>query len=142
IRLGIDALQQVGVVRAPEGLQCGLRLDDLAAVDLVEVAVVAGVQRHAISATDMGEYCFCFMSSETRWPRSSCLRVDSSRSEANCEKAASSRNCASARRTLPPSFLMILVCAAPPTRDTEMPALMAGRMPALNRSVSRNIWPS
>ena len=35
-----------------------------------------------------------------------------------------------------------LVCAAPPTRDTEMPALMAGRMPALNRSVSRKIWPS
>jgi len=23
-----------------------------------------------------------------------------------------------------------LVCAAPPTRDTEIPALMAGRMPA------------
>jgi hypothetical protein len=37
---------------------------------------------------------------------------------------------------------MILVCAAPPTRDTEMPAFMAGRMPALNRSVSRKIWPS
>ena len=37
---------------------------------------------------------------------------------------------------------MMLVCAAPPTRDTEMPALMAGRMPALNRSVSRKIWPS
>ena len=37
---------------------------------------------------------------------------------------------------------MTLVCAAPPTRDTEMPALIAGRMPALNRSVSRKIWPS
>ena len=36
----------------------------------------------------------------------------------------------------------MLVCAAPPTRDTETPALMAGRMPALNRSVSRKIWPS
>ncbi len=42
----------------------------------------------------------------------------------------------------PPSFLMMLVWAAPPTRDTEMPALMAGRMPALNRSVSRKICPS
>ena len=42
----------------------------------------------------------------------------------------------------PPSFLMMSVCAAPPTRDTEMPAFMAGRMPALNRSVSRKIWPS
>ena len=37
---------------------------------------------------------------------------------------------------------MILVCAAPPTRDTEIPALIAGRMPALKRSVSRKIWPS
>jgi hypothetical protein len=37
---------------------------------------------------------------------------------------------------------MTLVCAAPPTRDTEIPALMAGRIPALNRSVSRKIWPS
>ncbi len=37
---------------------------------------------------------------------------------------------------------MTLVCASPPTRDTEMPALIAGRMPALKRSVSRKIWPS
>ena len=37
---------------------------------------------------------------------------------------------------------MMSVCAAPPTRDTEMPAFMAGRTPALNRSVSRKIWPS
>ena len=37
---------------------------------------------------------------------------------------------------------MMSVCAAPPTRDTEMPAFIAGRMPALNRSVSRKICPS
>ena len=37
---------------------------------------------------------------------------------------------------------MILVCAAPPTRDTEIPAFTAGRIPALNKSVSRKIWPS
>ena len=44
---------------------------------------------------------------------------------------------------MPPDRPLIsLVCAAPPTRDTEMPALMAGRMPALNRVVSRKIWPS
>jgi hypothetical protein len=35
-----------------------------------------------------------------------------------------------------------LICAEPPTRDTEMPTLTAGRTPALNRSVSRKIWPS
>src|SRR5580765_5294950 len=90
----------------------------------------------------MGAYCFCFITSVTRWPRSSCLRVASSRSEANCEKAASSRYCASARRMPPPSFLMMSVCAAPPTRDTEMPAFIAGRIPELNRSVSRKICPS
>jgi hypothetical protein len=37
---------------------------------------------------------------------------------------------------------MALICAAPPTRDTDMPALIAGRVPALNRSASRKIWPS
>src|ERR1044071_5319043 len=98
----------------------------------------------AISHTCSGWYCGCFMSSVTMRPRSSCLRVAWSRSEANCAKAASSRYCASARRTPPPVSLrfMILVWAAPPTRDTEMPALMAGRMPALNKSVSKNICPS
>ena len=96
----------------------------------------------AISETLSGEYCGCFISSVTRRPRSSCLRVASSRSEANCANAASSRYWARARRTPPPSFLMTLVWAAPPTRDTEIPALMAGRIPALKRSVSRKIWPS
>ena len=96
----------------------------------------------AIWATLKGEYWTCFISSVTRSPRWSCLRVASSRSEANCEKAANSRYCARARRIPPPSFLMILVWAAPPTRETERPALMAGRIPALNRSVSRKIWPS
>ncbi len=37
---------------------------------------------------------------------------------------------------------MALVCALPPTRDTEMPTLMAGRTPEKNRSDSRKIWPS
>ena len=37
---------------------------------------------------------------------------------------------------------MALICAALPTRDTEMPTLMAGRTPAKNRSVSRKICPS
>ena len=44
---------------------------------------------------------------------------------------------------MPPDRLLIsLVWADEPTRDTEMPALMAGRMPLLNRLVSRKIWPS
>ena len=34
-------------------------------------------------------------------------------------------------------FFIALICAAPPTRDTERPALIAGRKPAWNISVSR-----
>ena len=37
---------------------------------------------------------------------------------------------------------MALIWAFPPTLETETPTLMAGRTPALNRSVSRKIWPS
>jgi hypothetical protein len=35
-----------------------------------------------------------------------------------------------------------LICAEPPTRETELPTSIAGRMPELKRSDSRNIWPS
>ena len=37
---------------------------------------------------------------------------------------------------------MAFTCADPPTRETELPTLMAGRMPELKRSDSRKIWPS
>eukprot|EP01139_Manchomonas_bermudensis_P015853 Amastigsp_a511200_9.p5 type:complete len:166 gc:universal Amastigsp_a511200_9:1617-2114(+) len=96
----------------------------------------------AMLEIDSGEYWACLSSSVTRAPRSSCLRVASSRSEANCAKAASSRYWARSVRIPPERFLISLVWAAPPTRDTEIPALMAGRIPALNRLVSRKIWPS
>jgi len=35
-----------------------------------------------------------------------------------------------------------LVCAAPPTRETEIPAFIAGLMPELNVLLSKNICPS
>jgi hypothetical protein len=35
-----------------------------------------------------------------------------------------------------------LTCAEPPTRDTEMPTLMAGRTPEKNSLGSRKICPS
>jgi hypothetical protein len=44
-------------------------------------------------------------------------------------EAASSRNWARLRRSGPAIFLIADTCAAPPTRDTEVPALRAGRMP-------------
>ena len=43
---------------------------------------------------------------------------------------------------VPAIFFTALVWAAPPTRDTDRPTLMAGRTPAWNRSVSRKICPS
>ena len=64
-----------------------------------------------------------------RAPRASCCCVALSRSEPNCANAASSRYCASSRRSVPATFFIALICAAPPTRDTEMPTLMAGRTP-------------
>ena len=64
----------------------------------------------------------------------SCAWVALSRSEPNCAKAASSRYCARSRRRRPATSFMAFICAEPPTRDTELPTLMAGRMPELKRS--------
>ena len=56
-------------------------------------------------------------------------RVALSRSEPNWANAANSRYCAISRRKRPATCFMALIWAAPPTRETETPALMAGRMP-------------
>jgi len=37
---------------------------------------------------------------------------------------------------------MAFICAAEPTRLTERPTLIAGRIPLKNSSVSKNIYPS
>ena len=42
----------------------------------------------------------------------------------------------------PETCFIALICAAEPTRLTEMPTLMAGRTPLKNRLVSRKICPS
>jgi len=63
------------------------------------------------------------MSSVTRAPRSSCLRwlveVGGELRERRELAVLREREAHAA-----PSFLMMLVCAAPPTRETEMPALI------------------
>jgi hypothetical protein len=43
---------------------------------------------------------------------------------------------------VPATCFIALICADPPTRETELPTLMAGRMPELKRSASRKICPS
>ena len=40
---------------------------------------------------------------------------------------------------LPATCFIALICAAEPTRDTEIPTLIAGRIPALNKSPERKI---
>jgi len=44
--------------------------------------------------------------------------------------------------SVPTAVFMALICTAEPTRDTEMPTSTAGRVPDLNRSSWRKIWPS
>ena len=64
-----------------------------------------------------------------RRPRSILACVSASRSDPNCAKAASSRNCARSPFSCPATCFIALSCAADPTRETEMPTEIAGRMP-------------
>ena len=81
------------------------------------------------SSTGIGAYCGCLSSSVRRAPRASSFWVEASRSEPNWAKAAISRYCASSSLIEPATFFIALVCAAEPTRLTERPTLIAGRMP-------------
>ena len=64
-----------------------------------------------------------------RSPRASVRCVSASRSEPNWAKASRSRYCDSSSFSRPATFLIGPIWAEPPTRDTEMPTLMAGRTP-------------
>ena len=65
-----------------------------------------------------------------------------SKSDPNCVNASNSLYWASSSFTFEATCFIALICAAPPTRDTETPAFMAGLNPELNKSVSKNICPS
>ena len=81
------------------------------------------------SATLIGLRSFWFSAATMRSPRASCFWVSGSSSEPNCANASSSRYCERSRRSLPATFFIALVCALPPTRETEVPTLIAGRTP-------------
>ncbi len=68
--------------------------------------------------------------------------VAASKSEPNFENASNSRNCAWSIFNVPAIFFIDLIWALPPTRETEIPTLIAGRTPELNKSDSKNICPS
>jgi len=107
-------------------------------------AVVGGVQGHdAFSATDMGAYCFCFLSS---WDALAAFEPGcasaSSKSEAKCEKARV-RGIAQGQTNTGARFLMMFGLRRRRRRATEMAGgLMAGRIPALNKIRFQEIWPS
>src|SRR6266566_3039306 len=70
-------------------------------------------------STGIGWYCGCFNTSTTRAPRASCFCVAWSSSEPNWANASSSRYCARSSRKRPATCFIALICALPPTRDTN-----------------------
>ena len=94
------------------------------------------------SSTATGAYWPCLRISTRRSPRVSLACVALSRSEPNWAKACQLAVLGEVEPQRPAIFFMAGICAAPPTRETEMPAFTAGRTPELKRSASRKIWPS
>ena len=88
-------------------------------------------------STGTGRYCGCLRISTTRAPRRAASATPLSSSDPNCANASSARYCAIVIRSVPAIFLIALIWAFPPTRETEVPTLIAGRTPAKNRSGSR-----
>src|SRR5690606_9828321 len=72
------------------------------------------------SSTAYGVYCGCLSSSVSTAPRCSCARDAASGSDANIATASSQRYCASSSFSVPETFFIVLICASPPTRDTEI----------------------
>ena len=123
------------VTRAHVLEQLGLEALHVGDRDVVEVPARAREDRDDLlldrpSARADG----CFSSSTRRAPRSSCAFDTASSSEPNVANASSSRNCARSSFSVPETDFIALICAAPPTRDTEMPTSTAGRTPDLKRS--------
>ena len=65
----------------------------------------------------------------SRSPRASVRWVSGSSSEPNCEKASSSRYWESSSFRRPATLRIGVIWALPPTRETEIPTLIAGRTP-------------
>ena len=94
------------------------------------------------SSIGHGSYCGWLSVATIFAPRVSACCVALSSSEPNCANASSSRYCARSSRRRPATFFIAFVCAAEPTRDTEVPTLTAGRTPEKKSSELRKICPS
>ena len=89
------------------------------------------------SPTGIGLYCGWMSSWLFLRPLSRVIAVTLSISDENLEKASSSLYWAWSILSVPATFFIDFFWAEPPTRDTEMPTLMAGRKPALKSEDSR-----
>ena len=79
--------------------------------------------------TNLFTNCFCLSSSVSCAPRLSSCCVAASRSDPNCAKAATSLYWASSSLSLPATCFIALIWAAEPTRLTDRPTFIAGRIP-------------
>src|SRR3990170_1142389 len=134
----VDILENVWVVALHEAVERLFKGAHLGQLHIIQEAADSRVDdAHLLSKRQRPELEL-LQHPVRRWPRSSWCRVAASSSDVpNWAKAASSRYWARSKR-MPPAILRIArAWAAPPTRDTDKPTLIAGRIPALNRSASR-----
>ena len=129
---------EVGVAGAEVVEQLGLEAPDVVDGDVVEVAVGAGEDRHDLlldrhrrvaapaSAARRGGRRARAAPSTPRRARNRTWRTPRARGTARGRASA-----------FPTTDFIALICAAPPTRDTEMPTSTAGRTPDLKRSSDR-----
>ena len=108
--------------------------------DVVHQTVGDG-EEDADLAGGTGAYCGCLSSSDAR-PRSSGARCRVEVAGAELGEGRQLAELGQLELQRAGDLFMAVVWAEPPTRDTERPTLIAGRIPALKRSASRKIWPS
>lgn len=121
---------------AEVGYELAFELGDFGGDHLIEVASHASEDYADLFLGDHGDLydisftnCFCLRSSVSCAPRLSSCWVAASRSDPNWAKAATSLYWASSSLSLPATCFMALIWAAEPTRDTDRPTLIAGRIP-------------
>ena len=124
-------------------MQRSLEVDDLVDVDVVEIALVDRVQRQRhFGYRQRAEYCFCFISSSDALATLELLaglRIEIGRELRERRQLAvlGQREAYTAAELL--DDLGLRGTAHTRYRQTRVDS---GRIPALNRSVSRKIWPS
>src|SRR3954454_10017870 len=142
-RLGLpDPVQDAAVAAGDEVEELALEAAHLADRDLVHLAGGTQPDGHDLALDRVRRVLALLeqldqaLAAVQRGPAGG---VQVGENEAN---ASSSRYWGRSRRSRPATDFIALICAEPPTRETEIPTLIAGRTPELNRPVSRKICPS